>query len=135
MAAQNLIAEQYEIDFYMIFHFKAVQTVVAVHYERDFDKIFHIMVAQNLVAEHYERHFDMIFQRQFKTWLQITMKNRDFDAFFYLWRLKSWLLSIMRLILTAQNLVAEHHERVFDMILHFMVAQKLDCRAPWKRIG
>ena len=54
MVAQNLVAEHYEIDFEIIFHFKTAQhLVVAEHHKRDFDMLFHFMVAQNLVAEHY----------------------------------------------------------------------------------
>ena len=52
-----MVAEHYERDFDMIFHFKAAENLVAVHYVRDFDIIFHfnIKADQNLVAEDYER--------------------------------------------------------------------------------
>ena len=37
----------------MIFHFMAAQKLVAKQYEIDFDMIFRLNAAQNLVAEHY----------------------------------------------------------------------------------
>ena len=39
-AAQNLVADHYEIDFDIIFHITAAQNMVAVHYERDFGHYF-----------------------------------------------------------------------------------------------
>ena len=53
-SVQNLVAEQYEWDFDMIFHFKAPQYMVAEHYEWDFYMIFHLKAAQDLIAEQYE---------------------------------------------------------------------------------
>ena len=44
--------------FHMIFHFNAAENLVAEHYEIYFDMIFHLIGAENLVAEHYERYFD-----------------------------------------------------------------------------
>ena len=50
-----MVAEHYERDSYMIFHFKAAQKLVAEHehYVRDFDRIFYFKDAQNLVVEDY----------------------------------------------------------------------------------
>ena len=53
-AAQNLVAEHYIIEFYMIFHHKAAQNLVGKHYERDFNLIFRLKADQNLVVEHCE---------------------------------------------------------------------------------
>ena len=44
----------------MILHFMAAQNLVAEHYGIDFD-IFRLNAAQNLVAEHYIIEFYMIF--------------------------------------------------------------------------
>ena len=55
MAAQNLVAEHYGIDFDMIFRLNAAQNLVVEHYIIEFYMIFHFKAAQNLVAEHYER--------------------------------------------------------------------------------
>ena len=52
-AAEYVVAEHYERNFDMIFHFLVALNLVADHYARDFDMIFHFKVAQNLVAEHF----------------------------------------------------------------------------------
>ena len=62
--AQNLVEQQHERDFHMIFPFKKFQKkkkIVAEHYEGNFDTNFLFMAPQILIAEHYERDFDMIF--------------------------------------------------------------------------
>ena len=80
--AQNLVGQQHERDFHVIFHFKKSQKIscralyegnfdlnflfmgpqilIAEHYERDFDMIFHVKAAQNFAAERYGKDFDMI---------------------------------------------------------------------------
>ena len=78
MVAENVFAEHYATDFDMIFHFKQVQSLVAEHYVRDFDIIFHFKAVQNLVDEHYEIDFEIIFHfnlKRLKTWLWSTMKE------------------------------------------------------------
>ena len=53
-----MVAEYYESDFDMIFHFKAVENLVAEHYARDFNISFHIKGGSKLggrAEAHYER--------------------------------------------------------------------------------
>ena len=60
--AQNLVGQQHERDFHMIFHSKKSQKkLVSEHYERDFDMIFHVKKAQNFAAKRYEIDFDKFF--------------------------------------------------------------------------
>ena len=56
-----MVAELYERDFDMIFHFKAAQNLVAEHYVRDFGIIYHFKADQILVAEHCEWYYDIFF--------------------------------------------------------------------------
>ena len=53
-----MAVDQYVRDFYMIFQFNETQKFVAEHYEIDFDMIFHFMAPKNM---HYEKDIDMIF--------------------------------------------------------------------------
>ena len=52
-----MVAEKYEIDFYIIFWFEAAQNMVAQHYEKDFRwfSTLRLHKTGNLDAEHYER--------------------------------------------------------------------------------
>ena len=60
--AQNLIAEHYEKDFYMIFNLKPAQNLVAEHYGRDFDMIFCFVAAKTWLRSTIQDIFYIIFQ-------------------------------------------------------------------------
>ena len=40
---------------------KTLKNLIAEHYERDFDMIFHFNAAKNFVADYEERDFELIF--------------------------------------------------------------------------
>ena len=68
-----------KLDFDMIFCLNATQNLVAEQCVSDIYMIFHFKEAQHLVAEHYTKEISTLFSTS--------------------WRLRNWLLSIMKEIL------------------------------------
>ena len=102
---------RFERDFYMIFHYKESQNFIAEHYEIYFDMIFHYKEAQNLLQS--------TMQEIFFTWYS-NLRRRKFSCR-ALWK-RYWNYLYSK---AAENVVAGHYDRDFEIIFFFKAAEKV----------
>ena len=112
-AAQNFAAERYGIDFDGIFLITASWKLVAEHCEIDFDMVLHFEALQNFVAKHYGTG------SRFWHDIPLVCSSKIGCRTLCKWFLHDFSFK------GGSTLCRALYERNFDMIFHFMAAQKL----------